>query len=188
MCWEELQCFIMMIRQLVKLKNERFIQGFHNKQRDYYHWKHILLLRQTASYQSLEHFESLYRILYSVGINKVCIPIYRGQIMKEHNFSCVRCWSCMPISLTATRWLTIQLILIKRKIYKYNMSHKEPQAREFQQRLLPLVKRGSGSFLKKDLSKLLITFKSFHFCPKIENVFKKKKRRRRTSSKKQRKC
>lgn len=58
------------------------------------------------------------------------------------------------------------------------MSHKEPQAREFQQRLLPLVKRGSGSFLKKDLSKLLITFKSFHFCPKIENVFKKKKKKK----------
>jgi len=31
MCREELQCFIMMIRQLVQLKNERFIQ------RDYYH-------------------------------------------------------------------------------------------------------------------------------------------------------
>lgn len=28
---------------------------------------------------------------------------------------------------------------------------------------LPLVKRGSGSFLKKDFSKLLITFKSRHF-------------------------
>jgi len=53
------------------------------------------------------------------------------------------------------------------------VSHKDPQAREFPQRLLPLVKRGSGSFLKKDLSKLLITFKSFHFCPSIENVLKK---------------
>lgn len=32
----------------------------------------------------------------------------------------------------------------------------------------PFVKRGSGSFRKKDLSKLLMTFRSCHFCRELK--------------------
>lgn len=97
-------------------------------------WWNILV---TVAHQPLQHFQSLHWVLGSVGFYKIRVLICRKRISMWGRTTGLKGRSSQVEPVDGAQSL--------------KTSHQ------------PLVNSGSGSFLKKDLSRLLMTFRSLHF-------------------------